>query len=260
MGAAGLGLAGASLSGTGGTYSFAPGIGAPGAGEVRLRTAATANFGSGVLNFAEPDGLSFQGPQAAEAFRRLEGVISLDGRSLDLSSVVYDVGADTDASGTVDPADLLAQLNQAARSAFGAVAPPFIASTDVLAFWISGSEPAYPWLPVGLGATADEVARATPEYHSGGGATAALRDVDAAIAAVSTTRGTLGALQNRFEGTVRALGVSLENLTASESRIRDADMAQEMVRFTRNQILSQAGSAMLSQAVQMPRTVLSLLG
>lgn len=83
--------------------------------------------------------------------------------------------------------------------------------------------------------------------------------LDAAIESVSTTRATLGAYQNRFEHTINNLNVAVENLSASESRIRDTDMAQEMVAFTRSQILSQAGTSMLAQANQAPQSVLSLL-
>ena len=73
---------------------------------------------------------------------------------------------------------------------------------------------------------------------------------------VSTQRAELGAVQNRFEHTINNLNVAVENLSASESRIRDTDMAQEMVSFTRSQILSQAGTAMLAQANQAPQGVL----
>jgi len=83
--------------------------------------------------------------------------------------------------------------------------------------------------------------------------------VQEAITTISTQRATLGALQNRFEHTVNSVNVSIENLSASESRIRDTDMALEMVSFTRAQILSQAGTAMLAQANQAPQGVLSLL-
>ncbi|MBG0833233.1 flagellin, partial [Planomonospora sp. ID67723] len=68
------------------------------------------------------------------------------------------------------------------------------------------------------------------------------------------------AIQNRFEHTINNLNVSIENLSASESRVRDTDMAQEMVSFTRNQILTQAGTSMLAQANQAPQSVLKLLG
>jgi flagellin len=90
-------------------------------------------------------------------------------------------------------------------------------------------------------------------------AAAATDILDAAIGSVSETRGNLGAFQNRFEHAINNLNVTVENLSASESRIRDTDMAQEMVSFTRAQILTQAGTAMLSQANQAPQSVLSLL-
>jgi len=83
--------------------------------------------------------------------------------------------------------------------------------------------------------------------------------MDAAIASVSDMRGQLGAVQNRFESTINNLQVTTENLAASESRIRDTDMALEMVSFTRHQILLQAGTAMLGQANQLPQSVLGLL-
>jgi flagellin len=86
-----------------------------------------------------------------------------------------------------------------------------------------------------------------------------LATLDTAIQNVSTARGALGALQNRFESVINNLNVTTENLSASESRIRDTDMAQEMVSFTRHQILMQAGTAMLAQANQLPQSTLRLL-
>jgi len=83
--------------------------------------------------------------------------------------------------------------------------------------------------------------------------------VQQAITTISAQRAELGAVQNRFEHTINSLNVAIENLSASESRIRDTDMAQEMVSFTRSQILSQAGTAMLAQANQAPQGVLQLL-
>ena len=90
-------------------------------------------------------------------------------------------------------------------------------------------------------------------------AQASITYVDAQIKNVSTARANLGAMQNRFEHTIKNINVAVENLSASESRIRDTDMASEMVQFTRAQILSQAGTAMLAQANQIPQGVLSLL-
>ncbi|WP_211586911.1 flagellin [Mobiluncus mulieris] len=86
-----------------------------------------------------------------------------------------------------------------------------------------------------------------------------IRVLDQKIQSVSTARSNLGAVQNRFEHTITNLNVAVENLAASESRVRDTDMAQEMMQFTRNQILSQAGTSMLAQANQVPQGVLSLL-
>ncbi|MDH3938061.1 MAG: flagellin, partial [candidate division Zixibacteria bacterium] len=93
------------------------------------------------------------------------------------------------------------------------------------------------------------------------GAQDAQRLIDQAINEVSTTRGTLGSFQkNTLESNLRNLRVAAQNLTASESQIRDTDMAKEMSEFTKNQILMQAGTAMLAQANQVPQVVLSLFG
>ena len=91
-------------------------------------------------------------------------------------------------------------------------------------------------------------------------ATASINKIDTAIKSVSSARAELGALQNRFEHTINNLNVTAENLTASESRIRDTDMAMEMTNFSRTQILSQAGTSMLAQANQASQSILKLLG
>lgn len=88
----------------------------------------------------------------------------------------------------------------------------------------------------------------------------AITKIDNAINNVSEERSKLGAMQNRLEHTINNLQASAENMTAAESRIRDVDMAAEMSAFTKNQILSQAGVAMLAQANQVPQAVLKLLG
>ena len=90
-------------------------------------------------------------------------------------------------------------------------------------------------------------------------ATASLAAIDAAVDAVSAMRSGLGAVQNRLEHALSVTGIYQENLTSAESRIRDVDMAEEMVTLTKNQILQQAGTAMLAQANQAPQSVLSLL-
>ena len=90
-------------------------------------------------------------------------------------------------------------------------------------------------------------------------ASAAIKVLDNSINAVSAERSKLGAYQNRLEHTINNLGAASENLTAAESRIRDVDMAKEMMEFTKNNILTQAAQAMLAQANQQPQGVLQLL-
>jgi flagellin len=90
--------------------------------------------------------------------------------------------------------------------------------------------------------------------------TSDISEVDAAITAVSTARAGFGAVQNRLEHTLSLQAAYQENLTSAESRIRDVDMAEEMVNLTKTQILQQAGTAMLAQANQAPQSVLKLLG
>lgn len=105
----------------------------------------------------------------------------------------------------------------------------------------------------GLNITENSVATAS-------GASALLTDVDAAISGIGAVRADLGALQNRFQSTIRNLSNISENLSAARSQIRDTDFAAETAELTRNQILQQASVSVLSQANQRPQTALSLLG
>ena len=91
------------------------------------------------------------------------------------------------------------------------------------------------------------------------GAQTAVDKIKSAINSVSSTRGDLGAIQNRLEHTINNLSVTSENMTAAESRIRDVDMANEMMAYTKNNILVQSSQAMLAQANQLPQGVLQLL-
>jgi flagellin len=97
------------------------------------------------------------------------------------------------------------------------------------------------------------------QFDTADHAQAAIRAIDQQITAVSTARSNLGAIQNRFDHAINVTNTTKENLTAAESRITDVDMASEMVNYTRDNILSQAGTAMLSQANQSTQSVLSLL-
>ena len=114
--------------------------------------------------------------------------------------------------------------------------------------------------------TLDEIADAataageTVHLRDQGNASAAITIVTSAINVVSDQRAALGALQNRLEFKIQNLDVSAENLAASESRIRDADMAKMMTEFTKNNILFQSSTAMLAQANALPQGVLQLLG
>jgi len=96
---------------------------------------------------------------------------------------------------------------------------------------------------------------ATPEA-----ANTAIGTMDAALMAVSKQRADLGAYQNRFEMAAQGVAIASENLQAAESRIRDADMASEVVKYTRDSILNLAGNAMLAQANMRTQSVLQLLG
>ncbi|MDR9797972.1 flagellin Hag [Aeribacillus pallidus] len=108
-----------------------------------------------------------------------------------------------------------------------------------------------------LGTTALKIANVKVDTVTN--ANAAITAIDKAIEQVSTERSKLGAIQNRLEHTINNLGATSENLTAAESRIRDVDMAKEMMEFTKNNILTQAAQAMLAQANQVPQGVLQLL-
>lgn len=97
------------------------------------------------------------------------------------------------------------------------------------------------------------------DISTAGGAQTAMKTLDSAISKVSAQRAKLGAVQNRLEHTINNLTTSSENLQAAESRVRDLDMSLEMVSFSKNKIISQAGTSMLAQANQNPQNVLSLL-
>ncbi len=99
----------------------------------------------------------------------------------------------------------------------------------------------------------------TVDISTQAGGADAVKKLKDAINSVSSTRGDLGAIQNRLEHTINNLSVTTENMTAAESRIRDVDMAKEMMTYTKNNILVQSSQAMLAQANQLPQGVLQLL-
>jgi flagellin-like hook-associated protein FlgL len=256
MGSTGLDVAGVDVTGTGMYVA-----GAAGAGAVSTTNAGAANAELLITKNASSTGDFSTATGRVSAFKDLSGTISFGGKTFDLGSVDYDGLVDTDVDNT-DGA--LFKLNSAAKTALGVTSDVFTsAAAGTLTFQVNDAVTGYTAAAGaaigGATATAHQVAAATPTFTAASGASAAIDKLDAAIKKVSTTRADLGAIQNRFDHTINNLNVTVENLTASESRIRDADMAQEMVQFTRNQILSQAGTAMLAQANQASQGVLSLL-
>ncbi|WP_268235151.1 flagellin, partial [Priestia taiwanensis] len=111
----------------------------------------------------------------------------------------------------------------------------------------------------GMGAASLTLNTTTVSVGTNAVASASIKTINDALEKVSTQRSNLGAVQNRLEHTINNLGASQENLTAAESRIRDVDMAKEMMTMTKNNILNQAAQAMLAQANQQPQGVLQLL-
>ncbi|WP_336032806.1 flagellin N-terminal helical domain-containing protein [Geodermatophilus sp. FMUSA9-8] len=176
-------------------------------------------------------------------YKALNGTISVGSKSFDLASVKY-----TD---SMTATQAQAALVTAATAALGTSVSVTGGDGANLVF-TSTTTP-------GATATADAVNAASVKFSASTGADNAITKIDAAIKAVSTTRADLGAVQNRFEHTINNLNVAVENLSASESRIRDTDMAQEMTNFSRTQILTQAGTAMLAQANQSTQGILQLL-
>ena len=110
------------------------------------------------------------------------------------------------------------------------------------------------------GAKTNDLAVNTVTVSAVAAAVSTISTIDRALNSVTTLRANLGALQNRLEFTISTLAIQEENATASESEIRDADIASETIRFTRNQILVSAGTSVLAQANVVPQTALTLLG
>ena len=126
---------------------------------------------------------------------------------------------------------------------------------------IGGATPGNAGLTAGT-TTADTLVGTTlanTDVSSVSGANAAIQSVDSALTAINSSRASLGAIQNRFESVIASIQTTSENLSASRSRIQDADFAAETAALTRAQILQQAGTAMLAQANALPQNVLALL-
>jgi flagellin len=177
------------------------------------------------------------------AFTALGGTVTYDGRTFDLGSVDY--------TGAATAQNFIDDLNNAAVAALGTSFTPFAGSATGLIF--TGATP-------GAGSTKSDGEALSPTYAAKSGAEGALPLLDDAITRVTSLRAELGAVTNRFQRTVDRLTGSIQDTTASDSRIRDTDMAAEMVTFSRTQILMQTGTAMLAQGEHSQQLLLKLLG
>ncbi len=235
MSAAGLGLTGTGASAAAGTLGGAPVVAGPGTVNLTYNTGAGANVTTS-FNVAAGtyDTTTSTGRDALQS--ALNTGLSSAGLSNDLKAEIVGAGGGTYAVklstlGT----GAAASISVTSGTSIGAGGLNLTGGTQ------TGS---------GSGSVGAQVAA---------GSTSAISALDTAIGQVSTQRAQLGAVQNRFEHTIANLNVTVENLSASESRIRDTDMAMEMTAYSRTQILTQAGTAMLAQANQSQQGVLQLL-
>jgi flagellin len=154
---------------------------------------------------------------------------------------------------------LIAQINAiSTNTEFNSVNPLLTGGTTI-ALQV-GAEGGQTLSVVFTGADAATLVIAAANIGTVGGATTAIALADATLAVLGTARAGLGAAQNRLEFTINTLAIEEENLSASESAIRDANIATETIAFTRNQILVAAGTSVLAQANLVPQTALQLLG
>lgn len=179
-------------------------------------------------------------------------------RELALQSANGTQSADNRAAINVEVQQLLSQIDTIATDTeFNGVR--VLSGTQVLTLQ-SGFQQGQTLQVVVSNASAAALGVNALQVSTSAGAIAAISQIDTALKSVNTLRATLGAQQNRLEFTVNTLAIQQENAAASESAIRDADIASETIRFTRNQILVTSGTAILAQANVVPQTALTLLG
>jgi len=247
MNANGLGVDGVDVTGVGTNVAGATGsastvsITNATSGTASVITITASNPSSANAAFSASGSVSET--SAVAEFGKLDGTISFGGKSLNLGTVDY--------SKATTGAQALTALNAAATAA-GISGTFAVNSSNTAQLTFTASAAA-------ATSSAADISKATPTFAQASGADAAIAKLDLAISKVSSTRADLGALQNRFEHTTANLNVAVENLSASNSRIVDVDMASEMTTFSKNQILVQAGTSMLAQANQSAQSVLKLL-
>lgn len=218
------------------------------------------------LNFGSKSGITLTGTDAAQFGGTVTAgkdvtvdIFKADGTTSIKAGVVGD-GQMVTAPAGFDTAGITMKMNGAATSAVKVAV-----TQGSLSFQIGANQGQDMSLAINqmstakLGDTANGSFLNTVDISTQDGAKSAITVVDKAISQVSSERAKLGAVQNRLEHTINNLNTSSENLTAAESRIRDTDMAKEMMEQTKNNILAQAAQAMLAQANQQPQGVLQLL-
>jgi flagellin len=203
-----------------------------------------------------------------KAYTKDVGVVSVTTQDNTLKVILVNGGASQSFSHSIDEATNTITVNLAtdASSAITSTAENVKTALESYGLTVdySGTNVAGTPATAVASTTIDTLdAEASKEYgidvSTQSAADAAIKTIDEAISSVSTERSKLGAVQNRLDHTINNLTATSENLAAAESRIRDVDMAQEMMAFTKNNILSQAATSMLAQANQMPQSVLQLL-
>jgi flagellin len=183
--------------------------------------------------------------QAASDTNNTDERTAIAGELTELTSTLTDIAANTQFNGH--------KLLNTASGDTGAIAATVTIQTGAN----SGETVAMDFTNVDLDAILDTLG--TANVATAADAATTLTSLDTAIQSVSDARGYIGAVQNRLDYTINNLNASAENTQAAESRIRDVDMAKEMMNLTKNNILTQASQAMLSQANQAPQAVLQLL-
>lgn len=256
-----------------GTYTLAVGkmagtpptfTGAAGAGaatdlvvQVSFKDATTGDVKNTVLNLA--DILSVKDNTGAAKTITADGAFKLgtgETATIDLSSVGIGVLSVSSANTSSDFKTIFDNIT----TKIGTTSVGTPSGTGSLNLQVGDTNNTYQQVSVNVGKmSSTALAINTVNVGTEAGAKSAISAVNKAIETVSKTRSDLGAVQNRLEHTINNLGVTTENMSAAESRIRDVDMAKEMMDFTKNNILTQAAQAMLAQANQLPQGVLQLL-
>lgn len=241
------------LDGSAGTLNFQIGADGDAASQIGVNL-GSANVSSVAAALSTGQGSTFTVDTAT--LTGAQTFVANDSTGAEVATATVDLGA-VDASQTLD--DVVSKLNAdsnfsrnftAAKNEAGELV---VSSTTGAAVDVATAP--------GTGLTGGAAgASAVLDFSTAASAQAAITAIDTQIDTISAARSTLGAAQNRFESAVNSLAVAGENLSAAESRIRDTDMAAEMVNYTKANILAQAGTAMLAQANQANQGVLKLLG